>query len=76
MTRKNTTPYEVSGTRKSSGAIVEENFAEVIEARSSREAYFRILNQPGYEWVNVIAIKIECPTCAGFHLTIPTQHYK
>ncbi len=77
MTASSTsTKYEVSGTRIPKGAIVAENFAEQIDAGSSRDAYIRIINKTGYTEVNVVAIKIECPTCSGFHLVIPVELYK
>jgi hypothetical protein len=73
---KATTQYEVSGTRAELGAIgAPDNFSEVIEAESAKQAYLTVLNKPGFERVHVVAIKIECPTCAGFHLTIPTEYY-
>lgn len=71
-----TTTYEVSGTRSERGAIgAPENFAEYIPAASARDAYLTVLNKPGFEHVHVVAIKIECPTCAGFHLAIPVEYY-
>ena len=70
------TRYEVSGTRVPKGGIVAENFAEQIDASSSREAYVCIMNKAGYTEVNVIAIKMECPTCSDFHLVVPVEHYK
>ncbi len=69
-------PYEVSGTRIEPGAIVEESFSEVIEAENARQAYLTIKRNGKYVSIRVIAIKIECPTCAGFHLTIPIEYYR
>lgn len=68
--------YEVSGTRAQAGAIGSpENFRETVLAENARAAYMDILNRPGYERINVVAIKIECPNCAGFHLTLPVEYY-
>lgn len=71
------TSYEVSGTRNQLGAIgAPENFAVIVKAPNARDAYLTVLNNNAeWERIHVVAIKIECPTCAGFHLTIPTEYY-
>lgn len=71
MTKTN---YEVSGTR-SSHLGTPENFIEIIIASNAREAYLTINQDNSFDRIRVIAIKIECPTCAGFHLIIPTEYY-
>lgn len=67
--------YEVSGTRSTPNDIVEQSFAELIEAESSRDAYLTIMNKTGYTHVRVVAIKIKCPTCGGHHMTVDRNLY-
>jgi hypothetical protein len=70
------TQYEVSGTRHQLNSLgVPESFQQVVTAESAREAFMTVIGDPKFERTLVVAIKIECPTCAGFHLTIPTEYY-
>ena len=69
--------YLVTGTRNPAGTIgLPENFQEQIEAPSSREAYITIQKRPGYEHVHVVAIKIKCCECNGYHMIVDPNLWK
>lgn len=68
--------YEVTGTRRQAGAIgAPEGFQEEVAAESSRDAYLQVLTSEGFTHIHVIAIKMKCPTCNVYHMTVPINLY-
>lgn len=71
--------YLVSGLRRQTGAIgIPENFQIERQFASSREAYITARDESyngGYEFVQVIAIKMKCTSCGQAHVTVPPDLY-